>query len=169
MQFNVSDLLRAPYGAVREYEVDEDVRIDGQPRRFAGHVRLDRVPQGIFVRAELRGVRPGECSRCLDGFSEQVEITIEELYVPQVDLVTGASVQPPEGEEDAYRINERHVLDLSLPAQQDWTMAQPIAPVCNEDCAGFCPICGIRRDAQHECAAESTDGRWEKLRDLRLR
>ena len=167
MQFNVSDLLREAYGAVREYAVDEDVRTDGQPLRLAGHVRLDRVPQGIFVRAMLHGVFTGECSRCLDAFSKPAALTIEELYIPMVDLVTGARVHPPEGEEDAYRINERHTLDLTLPVQQYWAMAQPIAPVCREECGGICPFCGERRDAAHACVPDQTDGRWEKLRDLR--
>ena len=168
MQFNVSDLLREAYGAVREYEIDEEMRIDGQSRRLSGHVRLDRVPQGIFVRAALRSIFTAECSRCLDAFSAPVDLMIEEQYIPTVDLVTGAKVRPTEGEEDAYRINERHMLDLTLPVQQYWTMAQPIAPVCREDCEGICPTCGARRGAGHACAPDQVDGRWEKLRDLRF-
>jgi uncharacterized protein len=83
--------------------------------------------------------------------------------------VTGGRVQPREGEEDAFRISERHILDLTLPVQQYWSMALPIAPLCRPDCAGICPECGARRDAAHACAAPASDDRWAKLRNLNLR
>jgi uncharacterized protein len=169
MQFNVSELLRESYGAFREHQIDDDVRIDGAPRRLRGHVRFDRVPEGVFVRAALNGVAEGECSRCLDPAATPIELAVEELYVPVIDPVTGARVGLREGEEDAYRINERHIIDLTLPVQQYWAMAQPIAPVCSAECRGICPECGARRDASHDCAPAITDDRWSKLRDLKLR
>jgi uncharacterized protein len=169
MQFNVSELLRESYGAFREHDIDDDVRIDGAIRRLRGHVRFDRVPEGIFVRARLRGEAEGECSRCLDPATTPMDLTIEELYVPVIDPGTGARVDLPAGEEDAYRVSERHMIDLSVPAQQYWAMALPIAPVCGPDCSGICPECGARRDGAHHCQADDTDDRWSKLRDLKLR
>lgn len=168
MQFNVSELLREGYSSFREFAIDEDLQIDGASRRLTGHVRFDRVPDGIFVRATLHGEASDECSRCLDPFTFPVEIVIEEQYIPHLDPVTGARVTPPEGEEDAYRIDERHIINLALPAQQYWTMSLPIAPVCRDDCGGICPTCGERREAGHPCSAAADDGRWAKLRDLKL-
>lgn len=169
MQFNVSELLRESYGAFREHEIDDDVRIDGEPRRLRGRVRFDRVPEGVLVRATLKGEARGECSRCLEPAITPIDLVIEELYVPTIDPVTGAHVTPREGEEDAYRISERHLIDLTLPAQQYWSMALPIAPVCAAECRGICPECGERRDASHACTPDTTDDRWSKLRDLKLR
>jgi uncharacterized protein len=169
VQFNVSELLRESYGSFRAHDIDYDVRIDGKPQRLIGQVRFDRVPEGILVRATLHGERRTECSRCLEPCTLPIDLTIEEQYIPTIDPLTGTRVTPPEGEEDAYRINERHVIDLSVPVQQYWTMAQPIAPVCREDCAGFCPTCGARRDPGHACADEGIDDRWARLRDLKLR
>lgn len=168
MQFNVSELLRESYGSFREYDIDDDVRIEREPQRITGHVRFDRVPDGILVRAALHGMRRTECSRCLEPCTLPIDLTIEEQYIPTVDPLSGMRVTPPEGEEDAYRINERHMIDLAVPVQQYWTMAQPIAPVCREDCAGFCPKCGARRDADHSCIDEPADDRWARLRDLKL-
>jgi uncharacterized protein len=169
MQFNASELLRASYGSFREHAIDDDVRIDGETRHVTGAVRFDRVPEGILVRAKIHGERRAECSRCLDAFGLPVDLTIEEQYIPTIDPVTGARVVPPDGEEDAYRITERHMIDLSVPIQHYWTMATPIAPVCREDCSGFCPACGARCNAGHACASDQTDDRWSKLRDLKLR
>ncbi len=168
MQFNVSELLRESYGAFREYAIDDDVSIDGASRRVTGHVRFDRVPEGVFVRATVRGAQPSECSRCLDPFTLPVDLLIEEQYVPTIDPLTSVRVTPPEGEEDAYRIDERHMVDLTLPIMQYWTMALPIAPVCDDQCQGMCETCGERRTSGHACAGEPDDGRWARLRDLKL-
>ena len=168
MQFNVSELLRESYGAFREHDIDDDVRIDGSPRHVTGRVRFDRIPEGIFVRATLHGIAEGECSRCLDPASTPIDLTVEELYIPFVDPITGTRVELREGEEDAYRISERHIIDLTLPVQQYWSMALPIAPVCGPECRGICPECGQRRDASHDCKEPATDDRWSKLRELKL-
>ena len=169
MQFNVSELLRESYGAYREFDIDDDVRISAVPRHVRGHVRFDRVPEGIFARASVSGTAIAVCSRCLDPAEFPLDLLLEELYIPLVDPVTGARVQLPEGEEDAYRITERHIIDLTLPVQQYWSMALPIAPLCSPDCRGICPQCGEIRDASHGCVLATLDDRWAKLRDLKLR
>jgi uncharacterized protein len=97
-----------------------------------------------------------------------VHVEFGEEYIPTIDVMTGARVEPPEGEEDAYRIDARHFIDLREPIEQYWQMALPMAPVCREDCPGLCPECGREVDADHRCAAEPVDARWSKLRNLRL-
>ncbi len=168
MQFNVSELLRESYGSFREYAIDDDVRIDGSPHRVRGHSRFDRVPEGIFVRAAVRGEQDSECSRCLDPFTLPMDLVIEEQYIPTIDPITGAHVTPPEGEEHAYRVDKQHMIDLTMPIEQYWAMALPIAPVCRDECAGICPTCGERREPGHDCSGEPDDGRWARLRDLKL-
>ena len=126
-----------------------------------------RVCQGRARRIRA-STAATECSRCLDPAEIPIVLTVEELYIPIIDPSTGARCQLREGEEDAYRVSERHIIDLTLPVQQYWSMALPIAPVCRPDCGGLCPECGERRDPDHGCAPASTDDRWAKLRDLKL-
>jgi uncharacterized protein len=168
MKFNVSSLLKEPTGAIREYDIDDEVRIDGAAVRLRGDVRFDRTPGGVLVRATLAGAAADDCSRCLKPMTYPVEVHFEEEYLPTVDIYTGARVQPPEGEEDAYRIDTRHMLDLTEPIVQYWTMALPMAPVCRDDCGGICPECGAERAGEHRCAGEQVDARWAKLRNLKL-
>jgi uncharacterized protein len=169
MQFNVAALLKEPTGATREYEIDDDLRVDGARHRVAGHARFDRTPRGILVRATISGSMSGECSRCLRPLDYPVNVTLEEEYLPTIDVNTGAQVETDETTEDAYRIDSRHVLDLTEAAAQYWAIALPMAPVCAEDCAGLCPDCGADLSAApHTCAADAGDARWSKLTDLRL-
>ena len=169
MEYNVSSLLKEHTGASREYDIDDDVLIDGQRRHVTGHARFDRTPDGILVRATVRGEGQAECSRCLKPVTFPVEIAFEEEYIPTIDIETGAAIDPPEGEDDAYRISPRHILDLREPVQQYWSMAQPMAPLCREDCPGLCPVCGEELGPDHPCAREQIDARWEKLAQLRQR
>jgi len=170
VQFNVSSLLQQHTGAVREYVIDDDVKIDGERHHLTGTARLDRTPDGSFVRAEMRGAHNAECSRCLRPTEIPVVVAFEEEYVPTVDVITGGRLDPPEGREEAYRINERHMLDLEEPVQQYWAMAVPMAPLCREGCTGLCPVCGQEiADGEHRCTDDEIDARWAKLAELSAR
>jgi uncharacterized protein len=170
MQINVASLLKEHTGATREYAIDEEVAMDGDRRRVRGDVRLDRTPRGILVRGRLSAEAPMECSRCLKPLLVAVAMDIEEVFLPSVDIDTGQRVEPGEGDEEAYRITPRHVLDLSQAVRDYWTMALPMAPVCDESCGGICPVCGEDAGApDHGCAREQIDARWAKLAELASR
>ena len=86
------------------------------------------------------------------------------------DVVSGAPVELQEGDEDVYRISPNHIIDLSEPAREYWTLALPMAPLCRDDCPGLCPLCGEElSDANHACTREQVDARWAKLAGLRER
>ncbi|MDP9236836.1 MAG: DUF177 domain-containing protein [Chloroflexota bacterium] len=170
MQFNVSSLLREHTGAVREYDIDDDLVVDGQRHHARGHTRFDRTPRGVLVRATLDGTASADCSRCLKPITYDVNITIEEEYFPTIDIDSGAKFELAEGEDlEAYRIDVRHFIDLSMTAAEYWAIAQPMAPVCDEACRGLCPDCGAELSAgEHACAADGGDARWSKLANLKL-
>lgn len=171
MQFNVVSLLKEATGATREYDIDAaDVATDGETVTMAGHVRFDRTPRGIFVRARFDGAHDDVCSRCLKPISFPVHVEFQEEYLPTVDVVSGAPVELQEGDEDVYRISPNHIIDLSEPAREYWTLALPMAPLCRDDCPGLCPLCGEElSDANHACTREQVDARWAKLAGLRER
>lgn len=168
MEFNVSSLLREHTAATREHDIDDDLTVDGETHHVRGHVRMDRTRNGILVRAAMRSDAEDECSRCLRPITYPVDLAFEEEYIPIVDVTTGAHVELPEGSEDAYRIDEHHILDLRQAASEYWTAARPMAPLCREDCPGLCPVCGELMSGDHPCTREQVDARWEKLAQLRL-
>ena len=167
MRYNVSSILKEHTGSSREYDVDDDVQIDGETHRLTGHVRFDRTPRGILVRTRLNSKVDAQCSRCLRPAALPIDLTIEEEFIPLIDVITGARVEEQEGEEDAYRITARHELDLREAVRQYWAMARPMAPVCRDDCAGLCPLCGKEMSTDHACAEAPVDERWAKLARLR--
>src|SRR5262245_14972819 len=167
MLFNVSSLLKEHTGAAREFAIDDDVRIDGESHHVQGSMRLDRTPRGILARGSVHGVLDTQCSRCLKPVAVPIDIVFEEEFIPTIDVTTGVHVEPNETEEEAYRINARHELDLREPVQQYWAMVAPMAPLCSDTCTGICPVCGEEVTQDHGCSSQQIDERWAKLATLR--
>jgi uncharacterized protein len=169
MQFNVASLLKEATGATRTDAIDDDVIIDGVVRHVRGSVRFDRRPRGVLVRAALQGTMDGVCSRCVKPIAYAVNTEFAEEHIPTIDLLSGSLVQTEEGEDDAYRIDARHMIDLTEPVAQYWALALPMAPVCDDACRGLCPVCGEEiAAAGHACTGEQIDSRWSALAKLEL-
>lgn len=170
MRYNVAQLMKEPVGATRSYELDEEgQRLEEEwgPLRLMGTTQMLRTQRGILVTAALRTTIPAQCSRCLEEFQEPLELAIEEEYFPLADVFTGAPLEVPE-DAGAFAISARHILDLLEAVRQAILLSEPIRPLCREDCAGLCLVCGRRLGSGHSgCRQEEVDLRWEQLR-LRL-
>ncbi len=172
MRFNVSQLLREHTGAVRQYDVSEDITgLDPDIRPLeplTGHVTLMRDVDGILATGHLETVVQMECSRCLAPVVTSVETDLEEDFVPTVDVVTGQHVPLPEDADPATLIDEHHILDLTEVVRQDLVLALPVRPLCREDCLGICPVCGQNRNENPcECVVDEADPRWAALEELK--
>jgi uncharacterized protein len=161
MLYNVAQLLKSPVGVTRDYLLDEpfgateDVPFAGKIR---GHVRLTHVNNGIVVFAQLRGPVTLVCSRCLEPFVSDLDLSLEERYIPTVDIYTGIPVheaEEDEDDEDVYTLNAHHELDLHEAIRQQAVMNIPMQPIHSPDCAGLCPICGVDRNVQ-PCTCQDT-------------
>jgi len=165
MEINVSQQLKAPIGYIREYEVDELVDILGinVGSRVQGSVKLTRTNRGILVQGTLHTNTPVECSRCLKVFDYPLTIKIEEEYFPVIDVNSGTPLEIPD-EPGSFTIDEHHILDLSEAIRQNALLAIPMKPLCREDCAGLCQVCGKDLNkGQCRCKKTEIDPRWSKL------
>jgi uncharacterized protein len=166
---NVASLLKTPLGTARDVEIDEprprlgnDVPPIGPVR---GSARFMRTQDSILVRGHLSTTVELECSRCLEPFAMPVEIAFEEEFRPTVNITTGVPLEP--AEDEALRIDEHHILDLTEIVRQYLLTELPLKPVCRPDCAGLCPNCGADLD-QGPCAcdAEPASGIFAALAPL---
>jgi uncharacterized protein len=169
MEINVAQLLRAPIGSVRDYDIDQvmDVTGDGVNRPVQGRVRLVRTNRSILVKGTVNTVVELSCSRCLGRFEYPLKLNIEEEYFPTADVNTGAAVPVPD-EPGSFTIDENHILDLTEALRQYALLAVPMKPLCAEDCAGLCPACGQNlNQGPCGCPSETTDPRWAELSKLK--
>jgi len=173
LTWNVSGLLAEDPGATRDYEV-AGVTIDlGEELRQAdpieGHVRLARTNRGLLVIADLATSLQAQCSRCLRDIEVPIEIFIEEEALPTIDFHSGAPVTAGPGEEESIRLTDHHELDLEGAVREAIILAEPIAPLCRENCPGLCTACGERLDeGTHDHPSDDIDPRLEALRSFKV-
>lgn len=158
---DVVDLIHRP-GEMRERIIDTvapagwgnaviGVR-EGEAVQLA--VRLESLHDGILVSAEADTVARGECVRCLIDVEEAVEVEIREVFAySQTDAFD-------------YVVHETQV-DLEPVVRDAVVLSLPFQPVCQVECTGLCPQCGVRLldhpGHEHETPV---DPRWAALSGL---
>ena len=140
------EVLRVPEGS----EVDLDLR-------------LEAVMEGVLVTGTATAGLEGECVRCLEPITDDVEVTFQELYVYDDQ----GRVPTDEAEDDGVSRLEDDLVDLEPLLRDAVVLALPFQPLCEDDCPGLCPECGARLaddpDHAHEAAV---DLRWAGLAAL---
>ncbi len=117
-------------------------------------LRMESLHDGILVSADVDGTAVGECGRCLIDIELPVEVEIQELFAYSHD------------EAFEYEVQE-DTIDLEPVIRDAVVLSLPFQPVCQEDCLGLCPQCGVRLldNPGHEHEAP-VDPRWAALAGL---
>jgi uncharacterized protein len=167
LTYPLSSLLREPPGATRLYPV-AGVTIDLGPDLeladpIEGTIRISRTNRGVIVNGRLETAIASQCSRCLKDIEVPLDLEIEEEALPSIDVQTG---QPLDwsSEPDALRLNGSHELELEPVVREAIQLAEPIAPLCREDCPGLCVVCGADLEAGPHHHDDDIDPRLEGLR-----
>jgi len=160
LRVNARELLRVP-GSTRTIDASIDAGDLGvDDERITGPVTvvLEAVSNidGVVVAGSISIPWSVACRRCLADVTGTATVDVEEIY--QDDVV----------DEDAYAI-EGDQIDLA-PAVREYVLIElPDGPLCRDDCAGICPVCGAdRNEAPCDCDNSVRDARWAALDDLRL-
>jgi len=132
-------------------------------------IRLESVVEGVLVTGTAVVNLLGECSRCLDPIADQMDVDLQELYrYPELDAYgrvnSQASGEQDEDDETLYLDGD--LLDLEPIVRDAVVLDLPIAPLCQEDCAGLCPECGFNRNEDPAHSHEVLDPRWAALGSL---
>ncbi|PRC41788.1 hypothetical protein C6A85_000000113830 [Mycobacterium sp. ITM-2017-0098] len=132
------------------------------------NLRLESVSEGVLVTGTVSAPTAGECSRCLQPITGEIDIDLTELYA-YPDSATEETTDADEiPRVEVDRSGE--TVDLEQPIIDAVGLVLPFSPVCRPDCAGLCPECGVALDsAGPEHHHEQIDPRWAKLATLRER
>lgn len=172
LSYNVASLLRSAPGTERRYDVD-DVRLDIAPdlqlaQPINGEVRLSHSGRSVLARAHLSTAIEGYCSRCLTLVVAPINVDIEEVALPSIDIDTGLPLDVDD-EPDALRLDDHHELDLAEPVREAISLAEPITLLCRAECRGLCPTCGVDLNTvtDHSHTEEAIDPRLAGLAEWR--
>ncbi|MFF0487510.1 YceD family protein [Nocardia sp. NPDC003482] len=158
-------LGRAP-GSLREVRrgvvAPEKIGLDLVGIPAGGEIEMDLVLQavseGVLVTGTVTAPVEGECSRCLEAFSDEIELHLTELFA----YPDSATEQTTE-EDEVYRLVDDKI-DLEPVIVDAVGIELPLQPLCEPDCAGLCPECGVRMAiAGSDHSHEILDPRWAGL------
>lgn len=158
-------------GAMKEFDRTVDLTepmgtdVIAVPDQIDLHVRLESVVEGVLVTGDLSATARGECVRCLDPVVIELDSRFQELYVYGPEQHSRGSVAVEmEGEDDEVLAMEGDLLSIELPIRDAVVLSLPMTPLCDPDCPGLCPECGIRLADEPGHGHEVSDPRWEALR-----
>ena len=166
MDFNVAQLLKEPVGSIRQVEVSEASAnlVDIKADRIDGRVRLMRTDLGIWAKGRFQIEVAAECSRCLEGYIQDLTMKIDEQYYPVVNINSGKWNPAVSLEEGSFTLDINHVLHLGEALRQGIVSTFPLKPLCNDGCRGICPQCGSDLNQMScNCRKEYYDSRWAVL------
>ncbi len=123
-------------------------------------LRTEAVMEGVLVTGTARAGLEGECARCLDPLSEEIEVRFQELFVYDHKDVD------PDEELEVSKLQD-DLVDLEPLLRDAVVLALPFQPVCEDDCPGLCVECGARlADDPDHTHGEPVDPRWAALAAL---
>jgi uncharacterized protein len=123
-------------------------------------LRLEAVMEGVLVTGTATAALAGECARCLEPISDEIEVRFQELFV-----YDDHDVDPDEEFEVSTLQDDLVALEPLL--RDAVVLALPFQPLCTEDCPGLCTTCGARlADDPDHGHGEPVDPRWAALSTL---
>lgn len=121
-------------------------------------LRVESVSEGVLVTGVVSAPTAGECARCLQPVTGDIEIELTELFA-YPDSVTDATTD----DDDLGRVVDDAV-DLEQAIVDAVGLALPLSPLCDPDCPGLCPDCGVAlAGAEPDHHHDKIDPRWAKL------
>lgn len=121
-------------------------------------LRVESVSEGVLVSGVVSAPTAGECVRCLQPLTGDIEIELTELFA-YPDSTTDATTD----DDEIGRVTDDAV-DLEQAIVDAVGLALPLSPLCEPDCPGLCPDCGVPlAGAEPGHQHDKIDPRWAKL------
>jgi len=124
--------------------------------------------EGVLVTGSASVGLEGECVRCLEPISDDVEVEFQELFVyHDQGSHRGGDAAEADPEDDETSKLEGDLLDLEPLLRDAVVLALPFQPLCEDDCPGLCTECGARlADDPGHAHEAAIDPRWGRLQEL---
>ena len=111
-------------------------------KKVDARVELKRVTNDISAQFFVNFTATLVCVRCLEKFEKNFEGKLHLDYIEGRDpFIKNERVElkPTDADKVFYCGNE---IDLSIGIREAIILSLPIAPLCEDNCPGLCPICG---------------------------
>ncbi len=164
LKLNVAQLLKAPVGTTREYDLEETFReVEDQQltRPVKVHLHLTRINDGVLARGDVETALGTPCGRCTEPAELPLRFHFDEQFRPTLDIATGHPLKEDEKDlaEPAYTVDANHLMDMDEVVRQGIVLEAPMHPLCRAECQGLCPGCGANlNDGACGCELDAPSG-----------
>jgi uncharacterized protein len=147
----------------------------GEPRV---EIQAWMVGEVLHLDGELHGEVGAECGRCLKRYRHALRDSFRLVLEPMGDRrpVDPESLEMLDrygmclGEEIEAGWYRGHEIELDGFMAEVISLVIPMQPICSEDCAGLCPVCGVDRSEEScDCEELKPDSPFAVLESLRGR
>ena len=140
------------------YRIVVPVHVD-----FEIHKDKDRFRLAGTARTELEL----PCSRCLEPFRLPFDGSFDVRYLPASELAKDDEREVAEEDLDTSFYDEGQI-DLNELLREQFYLALPMKPLCEDQCKGLCPHCGTNLNRETcQCTSGWVDPRLEPLKELK--
>ena len=162
MRLIVSDIPED--GLEQESDVPVITGENTEPDIAHASLRFLRFGKSVLVNGSIQISVSMRCSRCLGDFSYPLDIEFKEEYSPSEELdqegeheLTGSELNL------GFYTNDE--IDTGELVKEQVLLAVPMKPLCNRECRGICPGCGINlNEGACNCSTENVDPRLAPLK-----
>ena len=144
---------------------DADLRLI-EPAEVRGRIR--RTGDEVEFIGSLKTTLETVCARCLKPVAVPFFADFDKRFTTSVSW--GSEEQHELASDDLnLSIFDGTAIDLEQVVREQLLLEKPAQTLCRESCQGLCPACGADRNTKScKCAAQQTDSRWAKLKDLQF-
>ena len=136
------------------------------PQPLDVHAVYYRSGLELFFQGRIGGTIEGYCSRCLKVYSFALTKEFDFVLAPDTRSPKTKELNQDEMGLSFYSEEE---IDLTPFIREQVLLALPTRPLCDEDCRGLCPECGVDLNAAScRCSSSKGDPRMAFFRDMKL-
>ncbi len=123
---------------------------------------MDKSPGQIILSCNISATTQLTCDRCNKEYNHELQHNFKMTYLIEKERIT------EDGTDIHYLSPDTDKVDLHQDVSELTTLALPMKHLCDENCKGLCPICGINLNENScDCKSEEINPVWEPLLKLK--
>lgn len=164
MKIDIKEILKQ-MGSKKKYSEKISVVFEeiGETTDIDVDVEFTNAQSRIILKGRLIAGIHLVCSRCLEKYLNQVNVSVYEEFLPEgsPEIKEDSELSPGELSVFIYSGDE---IDLGEIIRQNIISALPMQPLCAPDCSGLCGNCGENLNSNKcGCNVEKVDPRLTPL------
>lgn len=166
MKIKVSDIPKEGLTISAEYgdEVLEGQVSTREP--VVVNLRAEKSGRDIRVKGNIKAQLSLSCSRCLEEFPWNLESEFDFVLVaPEKNPQTEKELTPEELDISFF---DGEYVDVAQITAEQIFLHIPIKTLCDSDCKGLCPQCGVNLNTEQcQCPPQTRTSPFEALKNIK--